>query len=185
MTTQIELPRGVMILAELQEFASFDFETQRYVCRSLEVAFSDGDVVDRWARSDEEAAVIRAQRYVYRVLSPIRDSVSREGTLAVADELLVSLIGVTSFDLDDLEKIAGILEVPIVELLRRAADPDALNRALTKLHFTGTDDSPETPFRKSASRPSGLLRRDRARPVSAIPANRRRPGWVKSRSPAA
>jgi transcriptional regulator with XRE-family HTH domain len=133
-----------------------------------------------------------------RVAEEIRVALTRRRMSAarLARELGVSqtyvwrrLEGQTAFDLDDLEKIAAILEVPIVELLRRAAGPDSLNLALTNAHLTATAASPTSPFRESASRPSGPLRRDlrgdRTRPVSAIPANRRRPTWVKSRSPAA
>jgi hypothetical protein len=100
MEAQIELPRGVMILAEIQEFGSFGFETQRYVCRSLDAAFSQRGVVERWARSDDEAAAIHAQSHIYRVLPVIRESIQRDSAFAAADRLLFPLIAATVFDLE-------------------------------------------------------------------------------------
>jgi hypothetical protein len=99
MTMQIELPKGAMILAEMQEFGSFEFETQRYVCRSLDVACSQQGVVERWARSDNEAAAIRAQRDIYRLLRVIRESIPPDGVFAAADRLLFPLFATTVFDL--------------------------------------------------------------------------------------
>lgn len=138
-----------------------------------------------------DVGVATASSLSGRVAEEIRVALTRRrmSAAALARQLGVSqtyvwrrLEGQTAFDLDDLEKIAAILEVPIVELLRRAADSDSLNRALTKIHLMATDTSPTSPFRESTSRPSGSIRRDRTRPISAIPSNRRRPGWVNGRS---
>jgi hypothetical protein len=99
MTTQIELPKGTMILGQIQEFGSFEFETQRYVCRSLDMAGYQRGIVERWARDDDEAAAIRSQRNVYRVLPVIRQSIPSGDALAAADKLLFPLFATTVFDL--------------------------------------------------------------------------------------
>jgi len=138
-----------------------------------------------------DVGVTTASTLSERVAEEIRVALTRRrmSAAALARQLGVSqtyvwrrLEGQTAFDLDDLEKIAGILEVPVVELLRRAADPAALNRALTKVHLTAMTDSPTSPFSHTASRPSGSNRRGRTRPPSTMPPNTRRPGWVKGRS---
>lgn len=99
------------------------------------------------------------------------------------------LTGATPLDLNELQRIADALGVPLLDLLpqsvRLTTRADSLNRALTKVDRTAIDTPATSPFSHSATRPTGPYRRDRTRPVSAIPANRRRPGWVKGRSPAA
>jgi hypothetical protein len=99
MATQIKLGRGALILAEMQEFASFGPDTQYYVRRSLDAAFAPELAVDRWARSDEEAASIRAQSHIYRALPLIRGSIPIENDLASADTFLFALMSTSIFDL--------------------------------------------------------------------------------------
>ena len=64
MTKQIDIPTGKLLLAELQEFGTFSAEAQRYIRRSLDIAFGRGDPLARWARDDEEATHILAQMQV-------------------------------------------------------------------------------------------------------------------------
>ena len=99
MATQIALGKGALILAEIQEFGSFGPETQNYIRRSLEAAFAPELAVDRWARSDQEAVNIRAQRKLYRALPVIRESIPHGARLVKADAFLFPLIGVSAFDL--------------------------------------------------------------------------------------
>jgi hypothetical protein len=99
MSVPIELGKGAVILAEIQEFGSFALETQHYICRSLDVAFAREVDVGRWARSDDEAVNIDAQMQIYRVLPTIRGSIPLGAGLAAADSFLFPLIAVSAFDL--------------------------------------------------------------------------------------
>ena len=51
---------GAMLISEMKEFASFPKATQRYIRRSLDVAYGRRDAIECWARDEGEAASIRA-----------------------------------------------------------------------------------------------------------------------------
>lgn len=101
MSVQIELGKGPLMLAEIQEFGSFPAETQYYIRRSLDVAFAREFDVSRWARSEDEAVSIRTQRTIYRALSVIRGSIPFGAELTAADSFLFPLMAVSVFDLSD------------------------------------------------------------------------------------
>ncbi len=56
----------------MKEFAGFPKSTQRYIRRSLDVAFSRSDPIGTWARDDIEAAAIPAQARIYKQLDHLR-----------------------------------------------------------------------------------------------------------------
>jgi hypothetical protein len=99
MAVQIELGRGALIFAEMQEFGSFEPEAQYHIRRSLDVARAPDPALDRWARNQDEADSIRAQAQVYRLLPVVRRSIPIAGTLAAADSFLFPLITLAVFDL--------------------------------------------------------------------------------------
>lgn len=94
------------------------------------------------------------------------------------------MTGETAFDLDDLELIAGVLEVEVVELLPRtvgaAAGADSelkKNLAAPKLpvrndHVRVTHGGPIAPPRRDSTRPGSDVPANRRRPVSVRPSNR-------------
>jgi hypothetical protein len=43
---------GAMLISEMKEFASFAKATQRYIRRSLDVAYGRRDAIDCWASDD-------------------------------------------------------------------------------------------------------------------------------------
>ena len=91
--------KGSRLLAELREFASFGRETQRYICRSLEVALTPDVAVDCWARDDRELEAIRLQRQIYPDLLRIRTVLANPSRTVEADDFLLQLIEATAFDL--------------------------------------------------------------------------------------
>ena len=99
MATQIAFGRGSIIIAEMQEFGSFGAEAQYYIRRALDAAFAPALAVDRWARSDDEAAAIRGQTKLYRLLPQIRGAIPRAGVMASSDEFLFPLMTASVFDL--------------------------------------------------------------------------------------
>jgi hypothetical protein len=56
---------GMMTLAEIKEFAGFSAATQRYIRRSLDVAFDRKDAIALWSRDAVEATTIKAQHKFY------------------------------------------------------------------------------------------------------------------------
>ena len=43
---------GAMLISEMKEFASFPKATQRYIRRSLDVAYGRRDAIECWARDE-------------------------------------------------------------------------------------------------------------------------------------
>lgn len=88
-------------IAELSEFAAFPAAAQRYIRRSLDVGLARGDALDRWARHPAEAASIRAQAKAYRLLDLIRASIPDDVDPNELEPMLVPLIAVSAFDLNE------------------------------------------------------------------------------------
>ena len=63
---------GLLTLSEIKEFASFAAGAQRYIRRSLDVAFDRKDAIELWSRDVVEAASINAQYSFYDRLPEIR-----------------------------------------------------------------------------------------------------------------
>lgn len=92
------------------------------------------------------------------------------------------LEGHTAFDLDDLERVCTVLDIDLPALL--AAAVDALKKPYGDLASSITSHRPKGSDRRRTVKtptPVGHGRRDATRPVSAIPANRRRPAIVGMR----
>jgi hypothetical protein len=94
------------MLVELEEFASFTAAEQRYIRRSLEVAFAKIDAVEHWARGLAEAAGIGLQARAYALIDEIRaldtENVEPDDTTS----LLPLLIRMSAFDLQQ-EKLTS------------------------------------------------------------------------------
>lgn len=99
MGTETRLAQGSLTIAEIKEFASFDAAAQRYIRRSLDVAFCRADAIEQWSRDLVEAASIRAQTKVYVQLPAIRQSVPQESGIDRLEPFLGRLIQVSAFDL--------------------------------------------------------------------------------------
>ncbi len=90
---------GVLTLAEIKEFASFTAATQRYIRRSLDVAFDRMDAISLWSRDSDEADSIKAQHYFYDRLPEIRSLIPDSSDFEEAELFLSVLITVSAFDL--------------------------------------------------------------------------------------
>ncbi len=97
--TQRKPAEGTVVLCELKEFANFDPCAQRYIRRSLDVAFDRGDAMALWSRDIVEAASIRAQIRVYRRLPELRRTATCVNGLELLDTFIGQLIRVSAFDL--------------------------------------------------------------------------------------
>ena len=86
------------MFAELEEFARFTAAEQRYIRRSLEVAFAQVEAVDHWARGMTEAASIGLQARAYAVIAEIRALVPEDLEPDDATSLLPLLISMSAFD---------------------------------------------------------------------------------------
>jgi hypothetical protein len=90
---------SLQLLAELEEFASFTAAEQRYIRRSLEIAFEGIEAVEHWARGIEEAAGIGSQAKAYVILDEIRAMTPEDVEPDDPTTLLPLLIQVSAFDL--------------------------------------------------------------------------------------
>ena len=63
---------GTLTLAEMKEFAGFSAATQRYIRRSLDVAFDRKDAIALWSRDAVEVTSIDAQYLFYARLPDIK-----------------------------------------------------------------------------------------------------------------
>jgi hypothetical protein len=90
---------GSLTLSEIKEFAGFDSAAQRYVRRSLDVAFDRADAIAVWSRDVVEAASIRAQMKVYDNLPDLRAIVPADSGLDLLEPFMGKLVRVTAFDL--------------------------------------------------------------------------------------
>ena len=90
---------GAMLISEMKEFASFSKATQRYIRRSLDVAYGRRDAIECWARDEGEAASIRAQSRLYKQLDHLRLQVPDDSGLDMIEPFVGMLITISAFDL--------------------------------------------------------------------------------------
>lgn len=90
---------GSITLAEMREFASFPAATQRYIRRSLDVAFRRADAMELWCRDVVEGASIRAQARIYERIKEIRGIVPDDSGLDQVEPFLAPLVSISAFDL--------------------------------------------------------------------------------------
>lgn len=90
---------GMLTLAEIKEFASFSAASQRYIRRSLDVAFDRKDAVDLWSRNVAEAASIQAQYRFYERLPEVRALIPDSSAIGEAEQFMAALITISAFDL--------------------------------------------------------------------------------------
>ena len=88
-----------LLLSEMKEFAGFPKATQRYIRRSLDVAFGRRDALDCWARDEGEAASIRPRPRFYKQLDALRLQVPDDSGLDTIEPFMGMLITLTAFDL--------------------------------------------------------------------------------------
>ena len=99
MHTQINRTSGLLAIAELKEFASFGEKSQRYIRRSLDVAFVRGDADKLWARNALESASIRVQRRIYANLVSLRANLPADCGHDHLEPFFGPLIRISAFDL--------------------------------------------------------------------------------------
>lgn len=87
------------------------------------------------------------------------------------------LNGAVALDLDDLEKIADVLGVAIADLLPRSAEAGG---SLKRGYESATRSVDALKARPVSGGPFSGGRRDSTRPVSSVPATRRRPQVVST-----
>ena len=90
---------GLLTLAEIKEFASFSACAQRYIRRSLDVAFDRIDAVALWSRDTQETSSILAQQGLYDRLADIRAMLPQSNSVEEAESFIASLVTVSAFDL--------------------------------------------------------------------------------------
>lgn len=100
MTTRTGQPcGGTLLIAEMKEFATFPKATQRYIRRSIDVAYDRTDAIDLWARDEGECASIRAQSRFYNQLDHLRLQIPDDSGLDMIEPFLGMLVTLSAFDL--------------------------------------------------------------------------------------
>ena len=99
MTTKTQPAGGALLISEMKEFAGFPKSTQRYIRRSLDVAFGRSDPIDTWARDDVEVASIAAQGRFYKQLDHLRQQIPDDSGLDMIEPFLGMLVTLSAFDL--------------------------------------------------------------------------------------
>ena len=110
MTTKTSQPAGgALLISEMKEFASFPKATQRYIRRSLDVAFGRTDPIEMWARDEVEASAISAQARFYKQLDHLRLQIPDDSGLDMIEPFLGMLVTLSAFDLgqDRLQNFAS------------------------------------------------------------------------------
>src|SRR3954468_9825476 len=79
---------GAMLISEMKEFAGFSKATQRYIRRSLDVAYGRRDPIECWARDEGEAASIRGQARLYKQLDHLRLQVPDDSGLDMIEPFI-------------------------------------------------------------------------------------------------
>ncbi|MDX2209000.1 MAG: hypothetical protein SFV20_01430 [Sphingopyxis sp.] len=96
--------RGRIALAEIKEFAGFPAGTQRYIRRSLDIAFAPAEprreeAVERWSRDGIEQVKIRVQARYYERIGELRERVPESSDLGVMEGFMAPLVSLSAFDL--------------------------------------------------------------------------------------
>ena len=99
MTKAMHEGPGTLTLAEMKEFAGFSAATQRYIRRSLDVAFDRKDAIARWSRDAVEVTSIDTQYLFYARLPDIEALVPDLAVLQDAEPFLAQLVTLSAFDL--------------------------------------------------------------------------------------
>ena len=152
---------GAMLISEMKEFASFAKATQRYIRRSLDVAYGRRDPIECWARDEGEAASIRAQARLYKQLDHLRLQVPDDSGLDMIEPFVGMLITISAFDLgqDRLPNFAAFrfLYERLIGASSRPWLPSAFCAAAVGRNETG-DGTPSLPH----SFPNGNVKARRA-----------------------
>lgn len=99
MAKQNDSSPAFVTLAEIKEFASFPAAAQRYIRRSLDIAFDRKDAVALWSRDSTEAASIEAQQTMYERLPEIREVAPETSAIEDAEYFIAPLTTLAAFDL--------------------------------------------------------------------------------------
>lgn len=90
---------GKVAISEMKEFAGFPARTQRYIRRSLDVAFSREAAFDRWSRDPVEQINIKVQARVYERIDEIRERVPERTGYDNVEPFMAPLLSISAFDL--------------------------------------------------------------------------------------
>jgi hypothetical protein len=100
MSNRNEFNRGVAIFTEMEEFAGFSMESQRYIRRSLDIAGGDPRAIARWSQDRHERSAVEAQAQIYERLNQMRGWLRKGFAHERQSAFLALLIELSSFDLD-------------------------------------------------------------------------------------
>jgi len=90
---------GNLMIAELREFASFSPAAQRYIRRSLDVAFERHDAIQTWSRDMVEQVSIKVQTRYYSSLPELRRMIPTDAAIDNHGPFFAAMLKLAAFDL--------------------------------------------------------------------------------------
>lgn len=90
---------GARALDEMKEFAGLPAAAQRYIRRSLDVAFHRTDALELWSRDAGEAKSIEKQSACYALLGEVRSNLPDDLGLGASPTFFGTLVRISEFDL--------------------------------------------------------------------------------------
>lgn len=91
--------RGEFAIVEMREFATFPSQTQRYIRRSIDVAFRGEAAISFWSRDQVEGTAIKAQSRLYERVKDLREMIPDRWSLTVVEPFMGPLVTISAFDL--------------------------------------------------------------------------------------
>lgn len=115
---------GDQVIEEMAEFSELSPRTQRYIARSLAVAFTKPVRIDQWARSVWETSCMMVQLDLYMRLPEARKAVPKSNAYWELADFFRYAVPCAAFDLDErrLDGFAGF-KFLYVRLLGASARP--------------------------------------------------------------
>lgn len=90
---------GTLTLSEIREFASFSPKAQRYIRRSLDIAFDRDDAVALWSRDDFETQSMAKQKQHYKKLKEIKMLIPNNENIDGNALFFSNLMALSAFDI--------------------------------------------------------------------------------------
>ena len=88
-----------VMVAEMREFASFEFSEQRYISYALDLGLARRDALQSWAREESDATEIRRHMAAYQMLADLRGAIPPGEEIDGVEAFFGHLVHLVAFDL--------------------------------------------------------------------------------------
>lgn len=88
-----------VMVAEMREFASFEFSEQRYISYALDIGLARRDALTTWVREDADHPSIRRHMVAYQMLAELRAEIPPADEIDGVEDFFGRLVHLVAFDL--------------------------------------------------------------------------------------